>query len=473
MKKRGLIITRFDPIVESSDAGLINLIRNSRYDFDIYDSNPVNVATWSTGLTDIQGRDNQFVTSETFAAPAPEWQENVIKFYTEHADEYDFIVTWIIEPEIGQVALGLKKRFPNLKWLAFLCNYAGLEFSGEDVSRNAGLLEVRALASSLSQVTKADNPFRVSEYTKKEYLNRLSAFRVGLSPMRLAKKYLWDKGFDIAENYCNNLKSLYHNVAEQADVTFLLPNLREGKDAIVDLDSDKVQIFTPGFDQTLKDSLSEKPETENAPLKFVCCGVLNNQTKRMQTLIQAVKLLKEHDEDLKKKIKIDFYGFIGEKDLAEIANQDVTDLFTIHSPKTPYLEKIQAIDDADWAILIDENVSRKSDQNKDYPLMMTEYLGLKKPIFAISQYSGVAANIVAETGCGLVVTHSASEIAMYLAKILYKDYDPVNYHDEALKNYDVKSSADQVDALIDKTLESNHEETTESSANEQSSDMQE
>ncbi len=452
--KRGLIITRFNPITRLADPALVNLIRNSKYNFDVYDGNSVDFAIWADHQKNYQGSGNQIIASEALTASSQQWQNNAIQYYKDHADEYDLIISWISDPESHHAALQIKADFPTVKWIAFLDGARATDFSGLDVCHNAGLREIRAIGGHFNQISKQDNPFVVSEYIKREQLGHGRTLRVALSPTRIAKKYLWDKGYEISCHQREAIDRLYQSVMTQADHTFILSGRDEDLSQLQTI-YPKVEKFTLGFDQTM---LPSKPAQEthrpSTPLKFVCCGFLNGQTKRMASFIGALSELRQHDQELDQKIKIDFYGFISRKDLAEITNQNVADLISIHSPQTSYKEKLTGIAEADWVVLIDENVSRKSDYNDSFPIEIIEYIGLRKPIFAISQYSSITADIITSLNCGLTVTHSSNEIALYLAKILYQDYHPVSYRSGVAKRFDAQNEAKVFDDAVADVLAS-------------------
>lgn len=444
----GLVLNWFDPVVNVLDGTIYKLLKNSDFTYDVWAGGNINYDFYAKGKNDLDFEQHgiNIVRSQN---PEPNsWVNEAVKYFDEHLDEYDFILSFSMPVECHEAALRIKNNHPEVKWLAAFGELSSLYPEVFDVNASIGLANAASSPDISGDLEKSDNPFLLAEYTKREDLNSLHALKVALSPTRIAKKYLWNKGYEYQANRRNKFRSICEATCLAADriiYTDQYQKSRLAKESNGRLDESKLLLAPPTYDESLFKNL-EKPST-NQKINFVYVGLLDETTKRAKSLLNALGDLKKQDDELADKIHITFYGGISEKDLAAIIRNNISNLVTIKNGSS-YHEGLAEIANADWTIVIDENVSRKSDTCQDFSSVLMDYVGAHKNILALTQYSGITAEIINAANCGLVVTHSASEIAMYLAKIIYQEYNPVEYNMEALEPYNAVQVAKQLDEAI-------------------------
>lgn len=452
-KLRGLVLNWFDPVTNVLDGTIYKLLKNSEFDYDIWAGGNINYDFYAKGKKSLDFAEFGINILRSQNPEPTSWVNEAMSYFDEHGAEYDFILSFSMPVECHEAALKIKQKHPEIKWLAAFGELASLYPEVFDVNNSIGLAKAASSPDISGDLSKADNPFLLAEYAKREDLSSLHMLKVAISPVRLAKKFLWNKGYQFQAGRRDRFRSICQATFASADKIFYTDDYQKArliKAAGGDIDESKLCLVPPAYDRSLFKGLTAKSEsTTKTPgkLEFVYVGFLDETTKRAGSLLAALGELKEQDAELADKLHVTFYGGMQEPDLAEIVKYDVSDLVTMKIG-SDYHESLVEIAHADWTIVIDENVSRKSDTCQDFPVVLMDYLGGQKKVLAITQYSGITADIVHDTGCGIVVTHSASELALYLSRILYQAYDPVDYHQSALKVYEAAKVATKFDQTI-------------------------
>ena len=114
---KGFVVSCFFPPVISSE-GLVTfrLLKNSKFEYDVFTQNS-NTA-WSYGNKDINLLSRNINTLFSESDNLQIWVEEAVKYYDEHKEEYSFIMTRSMAPEAHEVGLAIKKKYPNVKWIA-------------------------------------------------------------------------------------------------------------------------------------------------------------------------------------------------------------------------------------------------------------------------------------------------------------------------------------------------------------------
>lgn len=448
----GLVLNWFDPVTNVLDGTIYKLLKNSAFTYDIWAGGNINYDFYAKGKNDLDFEKFGINIIRSQNPQPNSWVNEAVKYFDEHMDEYDFIMSFSMPAECHEAALRIKNNHPDVKWLAAFGELSSLYPEVFDINASIGLANAASSPDISGDLSKSDNPFLVAEYTKREDLSSLRALKVAVSPTRVAKKYLWNKGYQYQAGRRNKFRSICETTCMAADCiiyTDQYQKTRLAKESGDRLDESKLLLLPPTYDESLFEKMEKTASHQK--IQFVYSGFLSETTKRAKSLLNAIGNLKKQDDSLSKKIHVTFYGGISEKDLAEIVRNNISDIVTIKNGSS-YHESLIEIAQADWAIVIDENVSRKSDTCQDFSAVLMDYIGAHKNIFALTQYSGITAEIVNDAECGIVVTHSASEIAMYLAKIINQDYRPVDYREETLNRYNAINVAKQLDEAVEALL---------------------
>ena len=146
--------------------------------------------------------------------------------------------------------------------------------------------------------------------------------------------------------------------------------------------------------------------------------------RRPDSFIEALKELKEEDQDLEKKIVFHQYSEIQPADVQKIRDYSLEKLFVIHD-KVSYDESIRIMKEADVLVLFDTLMPEQEVQPY-LPSKIVEYLLLKKPILAVCGSNSPSYRILRGYGYDTIGC-SKAEIKESIRKILtgneVPDYD--------------------------------------------------
>lgn len=429
MKKlHGLVISWYYPPGNSSE-GLVTykLLKNSSFTYDVFTRKSYNANLWDRQTDESALVSDNVTIHQANTDDEEEWVDEAVKFFKENADKYDFIMSRIMSEKAHLAAAKIKDEFPNVFWAA----------SFGDPLVNSPYIEV---------IDKNDNPFFLRDYYLREQPSFTKLLHLVVSPTRMARKKVWEKErIDkmVGPIECERVNRI---TFDKADLLIFNNQYQYNRAFIDDYTKYKHKgiIVNHGFDL----SLYPKGNTKKADSKihFVYVGHLDS-LRNARALFEALGILKEHDSELSKKVVFDFYGHIDDSDKVVMVNNHICDIVNLHND-IEYLDSLKKIREADWLVLIDANLNAELDEYIYFPAKLVDYFGARKNILAITQLRGASADAMREVGAGQVVTHSADEIAMYLAKIIYKDYRPASYNDTAWNKYNVRNVARNLDEKL-------------------------
>ncbi len=434
--KKGFVISWYYPPGNSSE-GLVTfkLLKNSKYQYDVWTRANQQQSVW-----DRKSKEDKLVADNVKIIPGKcrnekEWVKEGIKFFNEHRDEYDFIMSRSMPVESHEIAIEIKKNFPGVKWIA---------------SFGDPIVDTPYIDAITMNGQK--NPFKLREYFLREDLSPIGALRVLLSPTRMAKKYVWKKekkcGAELERyfSYVNNsvladAEVLIYNNPYQLKHAFLSMSDKKNKD--------KCYVLEHSFDADLYKKTQKKDN--NKKISFVYVGHLDN-TRNARALLKAIQKMKKKDRDLSDKVEFVFYGHLSDGDKLFILNNDLTDVVKIRKD-VKYLESLEIIKNANWAILIDANFTGLVDDCIYLPAKLIDYIGARTNVLSISHVRGAGSDIIRKIGGGKVVTHIPDDIYLYLSKIIYQGFKPKPYNEKLVKQYSSSEISKKLDGIIDKLLE--------------------
>ncbi len=432
---KGFVISWFYPPGNSSE-GLVTykLLSNSKYKYDVWTKKTREKNIWDRPVRETDLVSNNVNIIQNGSDSKKEWQQEAIKYFSEHQDEYDFIMSRILPEEAHEIALKIKALFPQKKWIA--------SFGDPIVD-----------SPYITCKKKANNPFLLKEYIIKEKPSLPRTIKIFISPVRFAKKYIWNKKREEAQKVVKRFKKLNTEVFEKADI-ILLNNDFQFKRAFSPKQYSGFQhkgaVIYHSFDRRLYPVVS-KQKKSSKKIVFSYVGHLD-EIRNAKALFKAINKLKQEDTSLSKKVEFNFFGHIGSKDREYIFSHDIDDVVKIHSD-IGYKESLKKASEADWNLLIDANFNKELDEYIYFPAKLADYLGAGKNIFAISQLKGTTASIIAKTKGGKVVSHSAEDIFLYLSKIIYQGYKPDGFDKKEVAEYNAVNVAKKFDKLVKEMLD--------------------
>lgn len=435
--KRIFVISWYYPPGNSSE-GLVTfkLLKNSKYQYDVWTRNDQQQSVWD------RKSDESKLTSENVkiikddCEDMQEWVEHGLEYFEKHSDDYDLIMSRSMPAESHELAIKIKERFPNIKWIASF---------GDPIVDTPYI-------DAITMGDQKKNPFKMKEYFYREQLSMARTPRVFLSPLRNARRFLWEHDKKLGEKAAESLKYINDTVLREADV-LIYNNKYQFEHAFSKSARKKYKskgrILEHSFDASMYPA--RKAAKKDSKLSFIYVGHLDD-TRNAHSLLKAINHLKKKDPELNKRVEFDFYGHLGDRDKLYLLDHDLMDVVKIFKD-VKYLDSLKIIKNADWAILIDANFTSLVNECIYLPAKLIDYIGARTKVFSISHVKGAGADIINEIGGGKVVTHSQDDIYLYLSKIIYQNYEPEPYDEKKTKKFSSEVMAKKLDAIEKELIE--------------------
>lgn len=415
--KRILVISWFYPPINSSEALVTaKLLNYSRYRYDVFTQGRSEV--WSYGIDPELSDCENCRRIEAQSSELGSWADEAVRYFAAHKDEYDIIMTRSMPPECHLAGLHIKKRFPQVKWIASF---------GDPIARN---------------------PYEIidgglwSPFSLKNPVNRGRCLRFRLSPLRMAKDALWTLRHIGLVRRRRMLAALEKNTLCYADRLIFNNASQLRYMTRKQTDSGKAVILRHSYDPNLFQSTD--PDSARHKLRFVFLGQLN-AIRTAQPLLRAIHSLKESMGDLPQRAEFLFFGEMPDADLATILRLEIDDVVHVRKP-IPYRQSLAEAAAADWLVHIDGNISAVTEENVFFAGKLADYFGTGKPILAITMEKGDAADCLRRAGA-LLLSFSVNEIRQALYRIIYR-VDSVHMNGEFLSCF----SAPRVAEILDETV---------------------
>ncbi len=416
---KGFIISWFFPPINSSE-GLVTfkLLKNSKYDYDVFTQKNNLVWTYKTNEDSLisSNVNTVFAKGDTYK----EWIEEGVQYFSKNREKYDFIMSRSMPPESHVIASKIKKLYPNIKWVASF---------GDPID---------------------NNPFQILLEEKSPYSVRgISWMELPIkklfSPKRILKNFIWKtrkKRYIKSVNKSNDSLGIQDETIKNADV--LIFNNEYQKKYMLSKYGEEISkkaiIIPHTFDKDFYEKIENK--TDNKKIKITYVGHLDN-IRNAHSFLAAVKRLNENTPDLGSKMEIEFYGNMDNNDKVFIMDNELYSFIKVKKP-VDYFTSLKIMQEADWLLLIDANLASILEENIFFAAKLADYLGTGNKILGITQTEGASASIIRETG-GIVSSHSTDEIYMYLKMILDKKLD---IKMKNLSNYDIANVVNKYDDKI-------------------------
>ena len=434
--KKGFVISWYYPPGNSSE-GLVTfkLLKNSKYKYDVWTRSDQRRSVWDRKSDESKLTSKNVKVIKDDCEDMKEWVRDGVRYFLEHKDEYDFIMSRSMPAECHEIAIKIKEAVPGIKWVASF---------GDPIVDTPYINEIT--------MGDKDNPYKVRGYLEREDLSLMGASRVFLSPTRRAKKYVWNKDKKAGNEIEKYFRYVNETVLTNAD-KIIYNNPYQFEHAFIDGSLEKFKskccVLAHSFDPSLYPS-SNKKLADNKKISFVYVGHLD-ETRNVRSLLEAIKKMKQRDVKVSEKVEFAFYGHVGNGDKIYILDNDLVDIVKVKQD-VDYLRSLKIIKDADWAILADANFTSLVDNCIYLPAKLMDYMGAGTNIFSISHMRGAGADIIRKVGGGKVVTHSADDIYLYLSKIIYGGYKPLPYNKNEVSKYEASNIAEKMDKIINSML---------------------
>lgn len=420
---RGFVVSWFFPPNNSSE-GLVTfkLLKRSRFNYDVF-TQKIH-SNWSYGATEHKLINKNITPYYSSGNSYDEWINEGIEYFKKNQDKYDFIMTRTTPKESHLVGLALKKLYPEKLWIASfgdpLCNspYEKLDFNYFPYS-------IRDK--------------RIKD-TSKKYL---------FSVKRIVKNIIWYRNNKELIKNEKKARKIQDLTLKNADI-IILNNDYQFKYMLEKYDNrikEKVVIIPHSFEKEFY--TREKGKSDVINISYL--GHLDD-IRNAKAFLEAIKVVKEEVMDLSKRLKVNFYGNLSNSDKLYIINNELFDVVNIKKP-VDYLTSLKIMENSDWLLMIDANLSSVYNCNIYFPAKLADYIGTNNNIMAITMENGATSDIMKEIGA-LRLNHNYLEIKKAIIDILEGNIKNIGFKNQ--KKYDNSVVAVQFDEIVLKALKSNH-----------------
>lgn len=425
--KKIFVLSWFYPPINSSESFVtFKLLSHSRFDYDVWTRGGSSDSVWDR-KTNESRMESKNITVIDGPSDMKSWLNGAYDYFVEHIEEYDCVMTRSMPPESHWIGRKIKENFPEIRWIA---SY------GDPL-----------VGTPYLRMDKHKNPYLLRRYIEDEQPSRLKTIKLALSPMRNAQKMIWKKKQRaVLDNI--DYSSINDYTLKEADLVIVnnkyqLGHVFSGKYAGL---RNKGLVVPHSFDEKLYPKVKNG---KNKKITFSYTGHLDD-IRNAQALLVALDSLMERDPDLSRRIEVNFYGNLSDKDKLFIINHNLCDVVKLKG-NISYIESLGVMEESDWLLLFDANFNEEMKENIYFPAKLVDYIGSYSNIMAITQIEGASADIVREIG-GVVCTHSKDEIEMCLSKIIYKKYKPAEMRKDKRKTYESKFVARILDSRTEELL---------------------
>lgn len=421
---KGFVVSRFFPPINSSE-GLetFKLLKNSRFEYDVF-TQKSNMA-WSYGNKDTNLPSENIQTIFSESDSLQEWALEAVEYYDKHKEDYSFIMTRSMAPEAHEVGLAIKKKYPNVKWIASF---------GEPIFNNPYNL-----------FSGIKNPYRLLPYG---FENTLLSYM--LSPKRMLKSFVWKTR---NKKIIPELKKskLEKDVFLAADIIVLNNDYQKEhmlKNSSKDINS-KALVLPHSFDESLYNYSSDSSVSARKKDKYIMAHLGNlDEIRNVNLFLKALSRIKKNRPELLHKVEINFYGKMFISDRANIIDCGLTDVVKVRD-SVSYLESLQIMLSSDLLLLFDANLGEILNENIFFAAELADYIGAKKAILGITMLDGAGADTLRKINAN-VATFSEDDIYNNLVYILVNGANKLNDNIEEFNSINV---AKKYDAIVEELYE--------------------
>lgn len=419
---KGFVISWFFPPINSSE-GLVTfkLLKNSKIKHDVFTQDDNLSWTYNSDETELKSENIKIIKNK--AANEQEWIKNAVKYFDEHYEEYNFIMTRSMSPAAHEAGLLIKAKYPEIKWIASF---------GDPIANNP-----------YTFFYKESNP-----YSSMTNGFEASSIRYTLSPKRIIKSLIWRIRKFRARKYDPeiNATKLENNVFLNAD-KIILNNKYQKEYMLLNkkYTSDKIIIIPHTYD------LDFYPKTANKDkkIRMTYLGHLD-YIRNVDLFLKAVLRLKDERKELYNKIEVNFYGNMSQKNKADIIDYQLYEKVKVNK-SVKYLESLKIMKNSDLLLMFDANLGGFLDKNIFFAGKIADYMGTGNPIFAVTMLDGASADILREINAN-IATYSADDIYNQLVYILDKGANKLNNNK---KNYNITNVVKIYDEMVVNLIEKN------------------
>ncbi len=405
----------------SSSEGFVTykLLRNSSHSYDVVCSTS---DLWGyKARMEVEEPRIKIIPVKT--AELDEWKEQAIKiFEAEHAKRpYDAIMTRSMPPEALEVGLAVKKRHPDVLWIAS---------TGDPIANNP-------------YVVNAMEKFLPPEDGRDEFL-------ADLPQPSVSWRRDWTKSINSTIRLEAELKVLQEKSLAAADAVICPSDIqrrfmRSGNRVR------RFEVVPHSFDASLYSRASGyDPGFAEGKINLVYLGY-SDQLRSLMPMVQALRALYVEYPELATKLCFHIYGNYPADVSDYIQSFQLPAGLCIPHGNCTYWESLAVMKAADWLVHIDAYFPSLSETGGSifFAGKLADYLGSGKPVFALTGAGSPADCIVRNYGGVICLPWDGGAIRGALASIARGKMDVSVDLDFAAK-YDARKVAAEFDSFLGK-----------------------
>lgn len=362
------VISWFFPPANSSE-GLVTykLLKHSSHEFTVLSSTS---SLWgydkSSGLKQLNNVELHSIPTNQLSI----WKDFCFKEFERLHQErpFDAIMSRTMPPESIEVALKIKKKYPDIKWIAsFGDPISKSPYNTQEIIDCPTLSseEQKTILSSLEFMEPVSN----LQFPFKDFLNKM--------------KFLEEKAYEFAD-----LIICPHET--MASFMFGSGNL-----------SKKVFILPHSFDPDLypqQTSLHSEADGDQSKVRMVFLGSVD-RFRNLNTFIEGIEQLYLKEPEVMRQLEINLIGN-GLSELRDVIYNKYLQKIIKIRPSVSYVKSLELMTQADWLIHVDAYFEALENTGGSiyFAGKLADYMGTLRPIFGLTGLNSPAANIIHEAG---------------------------------------------------------------------------
>ena len=404
----------FPPTTSSEGIVTYKLLRNSAHNYDVCCSTS-RQWSYSSVMNTMEEKNITVYSVETDAIE--EWQKWTIeqfeKLYNER--QYEYIMTRSTPPESIVIGREIKKRHPEIKWIASLA---------DPVANNP--YELKAYITDNPNLTeeKKANFFNVLQGNDEDEINKMSKrHESGIKLMAKLKK--WEMA-----------------VLAEADL-IISPSARQLRYMCNGHWNNKFFAVPHSYDLSFYPEKNGKVQSEKIKLRYIG---YSDSLRSLKPILFAVNKMREENSEALNKLEIEFIGNIPGEIRDMIMNFYLYDYIKC-LPSVDYYESLKLMQESDWLIHVDAFFSQLHPGGSIFFAgKLADYIGANKPIFALTGKGSPADNIVRKYGGVSCLSWEIDDIREQLENIA--NGINVQINEDYRENFDARNVARDFDKKL-------------------------
>ncbi len=406
----------FPPATSSEGIVTYKLLRNSKHQYDVFSSTS---KQWGYQNTMQQLNDKNIRCFTISTDSIDEWIEASIEQFEELyvEEKYECIMTRSMPPESILIGKRIKEKYPHIKWIASLA---------DPIANNP--YEIRAYI---------DDCLTLNNREKEE-------LKAALKSADIEAINAWEQRPETGVKLLCKLRKWQADVIKKADLiispTAVQLSYMEGKSEW----NQKYFALPHSFDEALYPEVSEKSHKK---LVFSYIGYSDRQ-RSLEPIVRAVRLLKQKGCPFLNQLEIRFIGNNPRYIKDMVLNYFLDDVIQVRDG-VGYYDSLRLMKESDWLIHVDAYFEELSSGGSIFFAgKLADYMGAKRPIFALTGKGSPADEIVSKYGGVRLDSSDIADIANVFEQILITNLNPV-INEKYRSVYDAPNVAQQFDKRIE------------------------